>query len=95
MHPIPSSKILYNKHSALPFLLFFHYSLSLIMNRIAFLAALLILTILVIAAPVEKRRTKYSGRGTWFTPSNPSEGGDTGACGGHLNDDAMIIALVS
>lgn len=65
------------------------------MNRIAFLAALLILTILAIAAPVEKRRTRYSGRGTWFTPSNPSEGGDTGACGGHLDDNAMIIALVN
>jgi hypothetical protein len=65
------------------------------MNRIGFLTALLIFTILVIAAPVEKRRTRYTGRGTWFTPSNPKEGGDTGACGGHLADDAMIIALVS
>ncbi|KAI8578653.1 hypothetical protein K450DRAFT_281524 [Umbelopsis ramanniana AG] len=63
------------------------------MNRIAFLAALLIFTIMAIAAPVQKRRTTYSGRGTWFTPSDPKQGGDMGACGGHLADDAMIIAL--
>jgi hypothetical protein len=65
------------------------------MNHIAFLTALFIFTILAIAAPVEKRRTTYSGRGTWFTPSDPKQGGDTGACGGHLADNGMIIALVS
>jgi hypothetical protein len=67
------------------------------MLRIGFFAALLVMTILAIAAPthIEKRRTKYSGRGTWWVPSDPNQGGPMGACGGHLSDTAMIVALVS
>ncbi|KAH8551783.1 hypothetical protein BGW37DRAFT_528595 [Umbelopsis sp. PMI_123] len=65
------------------------------MLRIGFFAALLVMTILAIAAPthIEKRITKYSGRGTWWVPSDPNQGGPMGACGGHLSDTAMIVAL--
>lgn len=72
------------------------------MVRIASLTTLLMTAVLTMAAPIPSgddmvtltKRTTYSGRGTWFSPDSPNEGGNTGACGGTFHDSSAVVALV-
>ncbi|CAO3667466.1 unnamed protein product [Umbelopsis vinacea] len=71
------------------------------MVRIASLTTLLMTAVLTMAAPIPSgddmvtltKRTTYSGRGTWFSPDSPNEGGNTGACGGTFHDSSAVVAL--
>lgn len=58
--------------------------------KLTIILCLLLLSLLIEAAPVEKRAT-YHGTGTWFDPV--SEGGPTGSCGPQENDNSLIVAL--
>ncbi|KAI7881911.1 hypothetical protein K492DRAFT_161062 [Lichtheimia hyalospora FSU 10163] len=70
------------------------------MFRFAILALVIIASLLTAAAPAGKisnipaqhtKRSSYSGKGTFFTPS--INGGSTGSCGEYEVDDEYVVAL--
>lgn len=73
------------------------------MFRFIILALVIVASLLTAAAPAGKtsnipaqhntKRSSYSGKGTFFTPS--INGGSTGSCGEYEADDEFVVALVS
>lgn len=76
---------------------------TIIMFRfVTILALVIVASLLTAAAPAGKifntpaahntKRSSYSGKGTFFTPS--INGGSTGSCGEYEADDEYVVALV-
>ncbi|KAI8329540.1 RlpA-like double-psi beta-barrel-protein domain-containing protein-containing protein [Chlamydoabsidia padenii] len=61
------------------------------MRSTSLLFVLMMFVTLIVAAPIDKRGSTYSGTGTWFLPA--TEGGSTGACGPKEGNNSPIVAL--